>query len=105
MAPMKANIKDDFPLRGLVTCGCCDGSRDPKHGQIPNHIMIRKFLKNAREHLSPNGKFLITAVDTSYYDGIFRIEDAARFAGYKITGTRSGNYQRVPTRPRYIGTY
>ena len=23
-APMKANIKDDFPLRGFVTCGCCD---------------------------------------------------------------------------------
>ena len=22
-APMKANIKDDFPLRGFVTCGCC----------------------------------------------------------------------------------
>ena len=23
-APVKANIKDDFPLRGFVTCGCCD---------------------------------------------------------------------------------
>jgi len=62
------------------------GSRDPKHGQNPNHIMIRRFLKNAREHLSPDGKILITAVDTPYYDGIFRFEDAARFAGYKITG-------------------
>lgn len=23
-APMKVNIRDDFPLRGFVTCGCCD---------------------------------------------------------------------------------
>ncbi|MBP7759840.1 MAG: recombinase family protein, partial [Alphaproteobacteria bacterium] len=23
-APIKANINDDFPLRGFVTCGCCD---------------------------------------------------------------------------------
>ena len=23
-APIKANIQDDFPLRGFVTCGCCD---------------------------------------------------------------------------------
>lgn len=23
-APMKKNIRDDFPLRGFVTCGCCD---------------------------------------------------------------------------------
>jgi site-specific DNA recombinase len=23
-APMKVNIRDDFPLRGFVACGCCD---------------------------------------------------------------------------------
>lgn len=46
------------------------GSRDPKYGQNPNHIMIRKFLENAKNHLCSNGKILVTTVDTSYYDGI-----------------------------------
>ncbi|MGH1455215.1 MAG: Rossmann-like fold-containing protein [Alphaproteobacteria bacterium] len=63
------------------------GSRDSKYGQNPNHIMIRKFLENAKDHLSAGGKILITAVDAPYYDGVFRFEDAANFAGCKITET------------------
>jgi len=63
------------------------GSRDPKYGQNPNHIMVRKFLANAKDHLCPSGKILITAVDTPYYDGVFRFEDAANFAGCNITET------------------
>lgn len=61
------------------------GSRDPKYGQNPNHIMIRKFLENAKNHLCPGGKILITTVNTPYYDGVFRFEDAAKFAGCSIT--------------------
>lgn len=60
------------------------GSRDPKYGQNPNHIMIRKFLENAKDHLSDNGKILITTVDTPHYDGVSRFEDAAKFAGCKM---------------------
>lgn len=30
---------------------------------------------------------MITAVDAPYYDGVFRFEDAANFAGYNITET------------------
>lgn len=32
------------------------GSRDPKYGQNSNHIMIRKFLENAKDHLCAGGK-------------------------------------------------
>lgn len=61
------------------------GSREPKYGQNPNHIMIRKFLENAQNHLCDGGKILITTVDTSYYEGVFRFEDAAKFSSCKIT--------------------
>lgn len=65
------------------------GSRDPKYGQNPNHIMIRKFLENAYTHLSPDSQIFITTVDSPYYDGVFRFEDAAQFAGYTIAGRYS----------------
>ncbi len=67
------------------------GSRDPKYGQNPNHIMIRKFLENACAHLSPDGQIFITTVDSPYYDGVFRFEDAAQFAGCTIVGSYSFN--------------
>ncbi len=65
------------------------GSRDPKYGQNPNHIMIRKFLESACAHLSSDGQIFITTVDSPYYDGVFRFKDAAQFAGCSIVGRYS----------------
>ncbi len=65
------------------------GSRDPKYGQNPNHVMVRKFLESAKAHLSPDGQIFITTVDSSYYDGVFHFEDAAHFAGCTIVDSYS----------------
>ena len=59
------------------------GSRDPKHGHNPNHVMIRKFLRSAREYLEPNGQIMISAVDNPHYEGLFKFDDAAKFASYE----------------------
>mgnify|MGYP002713193696 CR=1 FL=1 len=63
------------------------GSRKAKYGQNPDHIMIRKFLHSAERIFKPDGKVLITAVDSPHYQGVFRFDDAAKFAGYEITET------------------
>lgn len=59
------------------------GSRNPKHGHNPNHVMIRKFLRSAVEYLEPNGQVMISAVDNPHYEGLFKFEEAAKFAGYE----------------------
>ncbi|MGB4058375.1 MAG: Rossmann-like fold-containing protein [Alphaproteobacteria bacterium] len=62
------------------------GSRTPKYGQNPNHVMIRKFLDSAGNYLSSTGRILITTVDSPHYEGVFRLKDASQFAGYKVSG-------------------
>lgn len=47
--------------------------------------MTATTFENAKDHLCPSGKILITSVNTPYYDGVFRFEDASKFSGYKIT--------------------
>lgn len=59
------------------------GSRVSKHGHTSNHVMIRRFLRSAASYLDSDGKVLITAVDTPHYEGAFKFNDAAAFAGYK----------------------
>jgi hypothetical protein len=61
------------------------GSRDAKHGHNPNHVMIRKFLRSAAGYLKPDGKVMITAVDTPHYQDTFQFDDAAAFAGYETS--------------------
>jgi 25S rRNA (uracil2634-N3)-methyltransferase len=63
------------------------GSREAKHGHNPNHVMIRKFLRNATSCLTPSGKILISAVDSPHYQGTFRFDEAAEFAGYETPET------------------
>ncbi len=63
------------------------GSREPEYGRNPNHILIRDFLKNAVSCLAPEGKILITAVDSPHYQGAFQFEEAAEKAGYDILGS------------------
>lgn len=59
------------------------GSREAKHGHNPNHVMIRKFLRSATACLAPSGRVLISAVDCPHYQGAFRFDEAAAFAGYE----------------------
>jgi len=60
------------------------GSRIPKYGQHPNHIMIRKFLKSSRYCLKDNGHIYVSTVDTPQYAGQFNLENAAKFADVRI---------------------
>lgn len=63
------------------------GSREPEYGRNPNYILIRDFLKNAVSCLTPNGKILITTVDSPHYQGAFQFEEAAEKTGYSILGS------------------
>lgn len=60
------------------------GSRESKHGHTSNHVMVRRFLQSATRYLSEDGKVLITTVDSPHYQGVFKLDDAAAFAEYKV---------------------
>lgn len=57
-------------------------SRDPRYGQNPNHVLVTRFLKNARNHLKPSGLVVISTVDSPFYEGAFKMDEAARKAGF-----------------------
>ena len=59
------------------------GSREAKYGRNPNYVLIRKFLRSAKNCLKPSGKVMITAVDSPHYEGAFQFEEAAKFAGFE----------------------
>jgi hypothetical protein len=46
--------------------------------------LIRNFLRSAKTCLRDHGKIIITVIDSPYYDGIFNIEEACKFAKCKI---------------------
>jgi len=58
------------------------GSRESKYGHTANHVLIRKFLRCAASFLNSEGRILITAVDSSHYEGVFKFDEAAEFAEY-----------------------
>lgn len=57
-------------------------SRDPRYGQNPNHVLVTRFLKNARNHLKPGGLVVISTLDSPFYEGAFNMDEAARKAGF-----------------------
>lgn len=57
-------------------------SRDPRYGQNPNHVLVTRFLKNAQNHLKPGGLVVISTVDSPFYEGAFKMDEAARKAGF-----------------------
>lgn len=65
------------------------GSREPKHGHNPNHILVRRFLKSAAQILKPAGTVLISTVDSPHYQGVFQFDEAAKFAGFQEPTTYS----------------
>lgn len=72
------------------------GSREPEHGRNPNYILIRDFLRSAAFCLAPNGKILITAVDSPHYQGAFQFEEAAEKTGYSILGSYLFDLESFP---------
>lgn len=59
------------------------GSREPNRGHNPNHVLVRRFLRSAAEHLLQDGEIIVTVINSSYYDGRFRMDEAAEYAGLK----------------------
>lgn len=59
------------------------GSREPVNGRNPNFVLLCNFLKSAKQHLFPDGKVLVTLVDSPHYQGAFNCEEAADKTGFK----------------------
>ncbi|NET71459.1 MAG: DUF2431 domain-containing protein [Sphaerospermopsis sp. SIO1G2] len=59
------------------------GSREPIEGHNPNHILLRNFLRSAKQRLRYGGDILVTTVDSPHYHGAFQFELAAEKAGLK----------------------
>ena len=60
------------------------GSRNPRYGRNPNHILVRRFLKSAAAHLSGEGQVAIAVVNSSHYDGAFDMDGAAERNNYAL---------------------
>lgn len=59
-------------------------SRNPLYGRNPNHILVRRFLKSAADHITGNGIVAISAVNSPHYDGAFDVDGAAGRNEYEI---------------------
>lgn len=60
------------------------GSREPVYGRNPNHVLIRRFLRSAKGHLTAQGQIAITVVNSSHYDGAFDMDGAAQRNNYQM---------------------
>ena len=57
-------------------------SREALYGQNPNHVLVTRFLKSSRAHLKSGGLVVISTVDSPFYEGAFKMGDAAKKAGF-----------------------
>lgn len=71
-------------------------SRDPRYGQNPNHVLVTRFLKSARNHLKPGGLVVISTVDSPFYEGAFKMDDAAPKAGFAAPDTYTFDPKEYP---------
>jgi hypothetical protein len=60
------------------------GSREPRYGRNPNHVLVRRFLKSAADQLETDGQVAITAINSSHYDGAFDMDGASERNGYTL---------------------
>ena len=56
------------------------GSRDSKWGRNSNHVLVRNFLRSARQQIPRSGKIAISSVVSPHYEGAFDFIGAAEFA-------------------------
>lgn len=71
------------------------GSREPRYGRNPNHILVKRFLRSAAKHLPVGGQVAITVINSSHYDGAFDMDGASERSGYR----------RPIARPFYTSSY
>jgi 25S rRNA (uracil2634-N3)-methyltransferase len=80
------------------------GSRQPKYGRNPNHILLRRFLKSAANATKAGGQICVTTINSPYYDGSFSVDEAAQWAGlpkpvaHRFNTKRFPDYDHVNTR-------
>lgn len=78
-------------------------SREALYGQNPNHVMITGFLKSAGDHLTRTGEIVISTVDSPFYEGAFKMHEAAQKAGlsapviYNFDPSRFAGYSHQNT--------
>jgi 25S rRNA (uracil2634-N3)-methyltransferase len=73
-------------------------SREALYRQNPNHVMITRLLNGAHDHLTRNGKIVISTVDSPFYEGAFKMHEAAQKAGLAspvIYDFDSGTVRRI----------
>lgn len=58
------------------------GSRFPIYGRNPNHVLLRRFLRSANEHITTHGVVAVTVVNSPHYDGAFAVDDAAERSSF-----------------------
>jgi hypothetical protein len=56
-------------------------SRAALYGQNPKHVLMTRFLKSSRGHLERGGAVAVSTVDSPFYEGSFKMEEAARKVG------------------------
>lgn len=56
-------------------------SRRPLFRRNPNHVLLRCFLRSAKEVLRSDGKIAVSVIDSPHDDGAFAMAEAAQWAG------------------------
>ncbi|WP_299830448.1 Rossmann-like fold-containing protein [uncultured Roseobacter sp.] len=71
-------------------------SREALCGQNPNHVLVTHFLKNSRAHLKSGGLVVISTVDSPFYEGAFKTDDAVRKTGFETPDIYTFNPKDYP---------
>lgn len=60
------------------------GTRRSVHGRTDNHVLVRRFLRAAKNHLMSSGNMAITIVNSPHHLGAFDLPQAADWAGCEV---------------------
>ena len=71
-------------------------SREAFYGQNPNQVLITRFLKSSRAHLKSGGLVVISIVDSPFYEGAFKMDDAAKRVGFAAPDIYTFNPKDYP---------
>ncbi|MBW4709549.1 DUF2431 domain-containing protein [Roseobacter sp. YSTF-M11] len=71
-------------------------SREALYGQNPNHVLVTRFLKSSRAHLKSGGLVVISTVDNPFCEGAFKMDDAAKKAGFEAPDIYTFNPKDYP---------